>query len=225
MNVSLRTWGVFFRVFVDVEGGLPPVKAVSVMNINNSQTRRTSESIFLPGESRSPVRLDALRVLGLRLFIVLLKSKSLRKHRSLTRPHEETTTIAGYNCIGRFYRRFAIVRADSNFANDVNRGTSGSTTTPRLWESSQKALTKWHQLRSLCVKTTKAFTCNGAVLYWYANQIEQHSSAIKTQKNTTKCQMSTHVVFCLRSSCFSHVQNSCDIVSSKSCYIFFSIRK
>lgn len=207
MNVSLRTWGVFFWVFVDVEGGLPPVKAVSVMNINNSQTRRTSESIFLPGESRSPVRLDALRVLGLRLFIVLLKSKSLRKQRSLTRPHEETTTIAGYNCIGRFYRRFAIVRADSNFANDVNRGTSGSTTTLRLWESSQKAVTKWHQLRSLCVKTTKAFTCDGAVLHWYANQIEQHSSAIKTQKNTTKCQMSTHVVFCLRSSCFSHVQN------------------
>lgn len=100
------------------------------MNINNSQTRRTSESIFLPGESRSPVRLDALRVLGLRLFIVLLKSKSLRKQRSLTRPHEETTTIAGYNCIGRFYRRFAIVREDSNFANDVNRGTKGSTTTP-----------------------------------------------------------------------------------------------
>lgn len=35
MNVSLCIWGVFFWVFVDVEGGLLLVKVVSVMNINN----------------------------------------------------------------------------------------------------------------------------------------------------------------------------------------------
>lgn len=85
--VSLRTWGRFFWPFVDVEGGLPPVRAESVINNNSSQTSRTSESIFLPGESTSPVRLEVLRVLGLRPFILhncdwLENSKPICKHRS-----------------------------------------------------------------------------------------------------------------------------------------------
>lgn len=96
--VSLRTWGRFFWPFVDVEGGLPPVRAESVINNNSSQTSRTSESIFLPGESTSPVRLEVLRVLGLRPFILhncdwLENSKPICKHRS-----SNAAALHDHNC-------------------------------------------------------------------------------------------------------------------------------
>lgn len=96
--VSLRTWGRFFWPFVDVEGGLLPVRAESVINNNSSQTSRTSESIFLPGESTSPVRLEVLRVLGLRPFILhncdwLENSKPICKHRS-----SNAAALHDHNC-------------------------------------------------------------------------------------------------------------------------------
>ena len=82
---------------------------MSVINNNSSQTRRTSESIFLPGESTSPVRLDVLRVLGLRPFIVQncsLEIQNLNANSGAeilrsslqTRPDEDGATIVGHNC-------------------------------------------------------------------------------------------------------------------------------
>lgn len=66
----IHTWEFFLWLWAGAEGGFPPVRAASVMNKSNSQTRRTSERIFFPGETSRPVRLDVLRVLGLRPFML-----------------------------------------------------------------------------------------------------------------------------------------------------------
>lgn len=65
-----HTWEFFLWLWAGAEGGFPPVRAASVINKSNSQTRRTSERIFFPGELSRPVRLDVLRVLGLRPFML-----------------------------------------------------------------------------------------------------------------------------------------------------------
>lgn len=46
------------------------MRADRVINIISSQTRRTSDNIFLPVESARLARLEVLRVLGLRPFIL-----------------------------------------------------------------------------------------------------------------------------------------------------------
>lgn len=211
--VSLRTWGRFFWPFVDVEGGLPPVRAESVINNNSSQTSRTSESIFLPGESTSPVRLEVLRVLGLRPFILhncdwLENSKPICKHRS-----SNAAALHDHNCFEICYLHILVDDLQYHMKCRISLVTSMQVPQDHI-ELPWPRFPIWKirtynsigtTFKTLCAKTTEVLYFDGEVLCLYANQHScnyQHKRTLRNVMLCDRCRLVfVDIMFRSRASC------------------------